>query len=139
MAKTENDKYIYIFHSVTQVGRETTARIIDASLQEAFAHQNGCKTMLQDLRGRFGDPKPLASDDDLANPDIFNNHQILAAFECYKNTETIQDGPNKGKLKLNWIDRYRRIDAIYEKLRSDVPTDPQTYYYMTKQKINIMK
>lgn len=136
-SKSDSDKFIYIFHSVTTVGVETTPMIIDASLQESLAYQNGCKVMLQDLRGRFGDPKPLGSDDELMDQTVFNNQQMLAAFDCYKNTDKIVDGPNKGKLKLSWSDRYRRIEAIYEKLRSEKSTDSQTYYYMTKQRINI--
>jgi len=139
MAKQDGDKFIYIFHSIVVNGRESVANIIDSCLQESIAYQNACKVMLQDLRGRFGDPKPINNDDELSDPAIFNNKQMTAAFEYYKNVDKINtDGPNKGKLKLSWSDRYRRIDAIYEKLRSDKAGDPQTYYYMTKQKITIV-
>jgi len=131
------DKFIYIFHSVTVAGSESVGNIVDACLQESLAYQNACKIMLQDLRKRFGDPKPLANDDELSDPNVFNNKQMTAAFDCYKNSDKITDGPNTGKLKMSWSDRYRRIDAIYEKLRSDKPDVPQTYYYMTKQKITI--
>jgi hypothetical protein len=133
------DKIIYVFHAVLVNGRDINPSIYVISPQESVAHQEGCKKMLQDLRERFGDPKPLNNDDELINDDVFNNQQMMAAFDCYKNKDIWTDGPNKGKLKLGWVDRYRRIDAIYEKLRSDKPNTPQTYYYMTKQKITILK
>jgi hypothetical protein len=133
---SEGDKFIYIFHSVTVTGGESVGIIVDACLQENFAYQNACKVMLQDLRGRFGDPKPLVNDDELSDPNVFNNKQMTVAFDCYKNIEKWTDGPNTGKLKMSWGDRYRRIDAIYEKLRSDKPSASQTYYYMTKSLIS---
>jgi hypothetical protein len=123
--------FVYICHSVTSTGRESTPAIVAASTNENLSAQEGCKKMLQDLRTRFGDPKPLVSDDDLSDPNVFNNHQMLAAFECYKNS----DRSHAGSLKLTWVDRYRRIDAIYEKLRSD-DSNNQTFYYMTKQKLS---
>lgn len=135
--KQEGDKFIYIFHSVTTSSRESAGSVIDACLQESVAYQSACKVLLQDLRGRFGDPKQPTNDDELSDPAVFNNKQMTAAFDCYKNTDKYTDGPNAGKLKHSWSDRYRRIDAIYEKLRSDKPGDAQTYYYMTKQKITI--
>ena len=135
----EADKFVYIFYSVKLVDREPVITIGCTAMQEFVAHQEGCKRLLQDLRERFGDPKPLSSDDDLARPEVFNNQQMLAAFDCYKNADKFTTGENAGKVKLSWMDKYRRIDAIYEKLRSDDPKIPQTYYYIVKQKLTIVR
>jgi hypothetical protein len=133
----KDQKYVYVLHMMTfydEIRGNADPSIIDTSSQENLMYQEGCKRMLIDLKERFGEPKKIERDDDLDDPKVQLNQQLVRAFDCYRNDERYVDGENKGKLKLSWPERFRRIDAIYDKLR--VPTVHQnqtgTYYYVTK-------
>ena len=129
---------VYILHGLTFIDEKRGSVepfVVSTSVQDSLIYQKACKVMLQDLISRYGKPKRIEKDDDLDDQKIFINQQVVSAFDIYKNTERIKDGPNKGKLKLSWEDRYRRVDAVYEKLRPDPKNQNMCgkYYYITKQ------
>lgn len=131
-------KNIFILHGLTFIDEKRASVepfVVSASVQESVIYQTACKTLLGDLVSKFGKPQRIEKDDELDDPSVFINQQIVSAYDIYKNTERIKDGPNKGKLKLSWESRYRRIDAVYEKLRPDPKhhTMAGKYYYITKQ------
>jgi len=135
---------IYILHGLTFIDEKRAGAepfIVSASVQDSLIYQKACKVMLQDLVSSHGKPQRIEKDDDLDDQKIFINQQVVNAFDVYRNTERIKDGPNKGKLKLSWEDRYRRVDAVYEKLRTDPEhqTMAGKYYYITKQSMDIVK
>ena len=109
--------------------------IVEVSKDSQLIYQKACKIMLEELIKKHGKPQKIEKDDDLDDEKVFINQQIVRAYEVYKNNEKIPDGPNKGRIKLSWVDRYRRIDSIYEKLRPETKHHTMTgnYYYVTEK------
>lgn len=136
------ERYVYILHGVKfndQPKASAEPFIIFSALQDSVVYKTACEKILSELREKFGEPKPIEKDDDLDDPAVFTNQQVVAAFQIYRNVDRIEKGPDQGKLKHSWLDRYRRIDNLYEKLRPDPihQTMIGNYYYVTKQKLII--
>lgn len=133
-----SQKKIYILHGLTFIDQkraDVEPFIVAISVHDSLIYKTACQTMLQDLKLQYGSPKRIENDDDLDDPDVFINQQLVTGYDIYKNTDKIKDGPNKGKIRLSWGDRYRRIDAIYEKLRPEPKNHEMAgkYYYITAQ------
>lgn len=144
VSKINEQKVVYVLHTVTffdEVRGHSEPVIIDTSPQESLMYQEACKRMLLDMKARFGEPRKLARDDDLDDPKVQLNQKVVSAFDCYRNEERITDGANKGKLKLPWSDRFRRIESIYDVLRPQAVHQNQTgtYYYVTKSPFTVKK
>ena len=132
----DKNTYLWILHGIKVINKtEFSPFILYVTSNEIKIYQLTCKKMLQDLINIFGKPKEIETNDELENDNVFINQQVVNAYKFYKNTERMVDGPLKGKLKLSWMDRYRRIDNIYEKLRSIDDKKLDTYYYIKKQEL----
>lgn len=140
MSNIQIDKFVYILHGIIfsdQPKASADPFIICVSLQDNTVYKTACEKMLSELRTIHGEPKPIEKDDDLDDPKVFTNQQVVAAFQVYKNIDKVENGPDQGKLKHSWLDRFRRIENIYEKLRSEPKHQSMcgSYYYITKQKL----
>lgn len=138
-----SQKNVYVLHGITFMDEKRAnvePFVMAVSHQESVICKLACKTMLEELVAKFGKPQKVERDDDLDDERVFINQQIVQAYEHYQNTDRVDDGPNKGKLKLSWQDRYRRIDAVYEKLRPDAKYHTMTgkYYYITRQPLTVL-
>lgn len=141
---SDSDKFIYSIVVMTFVDDQrgsASCSIAMETLQEMVAYQDACKRMLSDLKEKHGEPVRIEKDDDLDDPKVMLNQQLVAAYDCYNDTERHLTGPNAGKMKLSWPERFRRIDAIYEKMRPDPKFQEMSgrYYYVNKTKLTVVK
>ena len=132
------ERCVYVLHSITLTTAAAEPFILCVTPNESIAYQQGCKKMMEELMREHGSPTKMKTDDDLDDDKMFVGQKIIAAQEVYSNTERFPaDHAQAGKLKNNWMSRYRRIENIYDKLRPDNNGGPVvgTYYYVTKQKL----
>jgi hypothetical protein len=139
-----NEKFIYSVVVMTftdSVRASASCNVAMTTLQEMVAYQHACKLLINDLKKTHGEPVRIEKDDDLDDPAVLLNQQLVIACDLLSNSERYIDGPNKGKMKLSWIDRYRRIDAIYDKLRKEPQYQEMVgqYYQVEKTKLTIIK
>lgn len=132
---------VYCLQCVNTASSDTfDSSVVSASLNESLIYKQACELMLREMREKFGEPKHFEKDDDLEDLEVFNNQQVVTAFEIYKNKDVFLDGVNSGQLKMNWAERFRRIDQIYEKLRYAESVGNKdivfkNYYYVSKAKL----
>jgi len=127
--------YKYVFNDRKRADVDVV--IMYVSADETKCYLEGCKTIIRDLISMHGKPVQIKSDDELDDEKRFINQQIVNACAIFKNDDRYPDGPNKGKLKLTWPDRYRRIETFHEKLRPDTKFQNMTgiYYGISKKQM----
>ena len=134
------EQFVWILHGINFIDSaraNADCFIIAVSSDESTIYRKACSIILKELVDKFGKPKKYEKDDDLADDKIFNNQQVVLAYEFYDNDEKIESGTNKGSPKFSWYDKFRRIENIYEKMRSSPLFNDMcgNYYYVDKQKV----
>lgn len=123
---SDNTKFMWIVHGCSREQSNIVSQIFTSTFNESTAYRSICINIMKYLT----DVCQFQGDD--PNYKEFISSQMKLANSYYKNNERITSGPNKGKLLIDWKERYKHIYVIYEKIK---PENTDYYICITKQKI----
>lgn len=103
------------------------------------AYKYACRLLLKELTQMFGEPKPIRCQDELEDDAIYNNQQVVKAYDIYKDNSTVsytENGVDHVRNKLEWDVKYARINSIFEQMREETKENDMTglYIYVDKTK-----
>ena len=138
-----SNSYVWILSRLQFIDRPRASAesyVVSASTNANIIYKEACKIIMEELVREHGQPHKIETNDELDDDKVFINQIVLSINEIYTDTRRYtseENSTNAGKLKMNWAERYRRIDNAYEKLRPEPKNNDMcgTYYKISRHQV----